>query len=557
MTSLQQQYKTLCTAENVKCNSAVVAALPTTASATAAFTTWDLTDKMIGTKGLRVVLQLVCESLPHLKVLRLCGNNLCSASTATLLTYLGTHASLETLDLSNNDIRLGGPELVDLVKRSKSIKELGLDRTYLRPLFVRLMDIALKKRGGVLLGGGAADSAAPPSPVAVGRNKSGGGRNSGTKVIGFKFEEEPSNDRKRPSNSEDHDQDQDDSNSGGGGRFSFGEAAADHDDGFAAAEADAFANFQHAVHFDTSAAGGKKVPRRPTVCSEVYKEEEIDNFVPEVIEKEPKIRQYLLTTLESHDLFSHLEDYELSVAVDAFYERQNSKGDLLYEEGDESDTFYILASGKVELSLNGEPIETKKKGATLQDLMLLYPGNSKETVTCLEDVTVYSLDRQTYRCIVSKASKKKRALYEGFLNGVGFLKAANLSKSEILSLADALKSATFEPSGSLIKYGEVGETFYIIVEGVVEVYGRDDEQHVIKVCEFTVGDCVGELEFLNNHKCVADVKAKGFVRVAKMNRHHFELVMGPVKDVLARNASENTVYEYYRHQLERMDQQGH
>jgi cAMP-dependent protein kinase regulator len=309
-----------------------------------------------------------------------------------------------------------------------------------------------------------------------------------------------------------------------------------------------------AVQFDSNDSGGKKVPRRATVCSEVYKEEEIDNFVPDVIEKDAKVKRYLLTLLERHDLFSHLEDYELSVAVDAMYERENSKGDTLYEIGDESDTFYILYQGKVEQrGKHADDVTLKKKGDTMQDLVLLYPDNSRETAVCVEDCMLYTLDRQTYRCILSKASKKKRALYEGFLSTIGFLKAANLTRSEILSLADALKGDQFEAGGSMIKYGEVGETFYIICEGVVEVYGRDEASNVIKVCEFTVGDCVGELEFINNHKCVADVKAKGFVRVAKMNRHHFEMVMGPVKDVLARNASENTVYEYYRQQLEKME----
>lgn len=118
-----------------------------------------------------------------------------------------------------------------------------------------------------------------------------------------------------------------------------------------------------------------------------------------------------------------------------------------------------------------------------------------------------------------------------------------------------MKPAQFEPGQALIRYGEVGENFFIIVEGTVEVYGRDDEGKEIKVCEFTVGENVGELEFINNHKCVADVKAKGNVRAAKMNRHHFEMVMGPVKELLARTASESTVYAYYREQLEKMEKE--
>lgn len=541
--SVKQLYKEACAVLSVKCNSAVFAEIPSEAQS-ADFTQWDLANKMIGSKGLAAVLSVV-DQLPRLRTLNLSGNNIASPGTKELLGHLAVHPSLETLNLANNDIRLGGPELVDLVKRNRVIKHINLEGTFLRPLFIRLIDIQLKKGGGGLIDestdalapvAAAADAAATSSASPFAATPGGSNRRGNRAVqIG---EEEPT--IAAPPE-----------------RFSFGEPADDQDN---AAEEEAFGNFRKqmsAVQFETNAGGGKKVPRRATVCSEVYKEEEIDNFQPDVVDKDPKVKQYLLTLLERHDLFSHLEDFELSVAVDAMYERVSSKGDTLYEVGDESDTFYVLYQGKVEQrGKQADDVTTKKKGDTMQDLVLLYPDNSRETAVCLEDCVLYTLDRQTYRCILSKASKKKRALYEGFLSTIGFLKAANLTRSEILSLADALKADHFEAGGSLIKYGEVGETFYIICEGVVEVYGRDDSANVIKVCEFTVGDCVGELEFINNHKCVADVKAKGpFVRVAKMNRHHFEMVMGPVKDVLARNASENTVYEYYRHQLEKMEKE--
>lgn len=546
----KQLYKDTCTELSVKCNSVVYAELPDDGSQ---MKSWDLRDKMIGSKGLSAVLAVV-DKLDGLVSVNLSGNNLASPSTKELLDHLVSHPSIKEIDLSGNDIRLGGPELVELVKRNRRIQQVNLDGTFLRPLFLRLVDIQLKKNGG---GSSAVAAPAPRAAAPAASSESGdafavgGGRaGRGARTGGVRFGDDAADAKAARDSSPEA--------PAAAGRFAFGDPAADEDE---AAEDEAFGNFRtqvSLVQIDANAAGGKKVPRRPTVCSEVYKEEEIDNFVPEVIDKDPKVKQYLQSLLERHDLFSHLEDFEVSVAVDAMYERESSKGDTLYEEGDESDTFYVITQGGIQLSTAADgATDVKKKGDTLQDLMLLYPGNSRETATCLDDTVLFTLDRQTYRCIVSKASKKKRALYEGFLSTIGFLKAANLTRSEILSLADALKSATFEAGGSLIKYGEVGETFYIIVEGVVEVYGRDDSSNVIKVCEFTVGDCVGELEFINNHKCVADVKAKGFVRVAKMNRHHFELVMGPVKDVLARNASENTVYEYYRHQLEKMEAAGH
>jgi CRP-like cAMP-binding protein len=84
------------------------------------------------------------------------------------------------------------------------------------------------------------------------------------------------------------------------------------------------------------------------------------------------------------------------------------------------------------------------------------------------------------------------------------------------------------------------------VEGVVEVIGRDEAGKEVNVCTFTTGDCVGELEFINRHECVADCKAQTVVRAARMHRDHFEMCMGPVTDVLLRNAMENEKYGYYR-----------
>lgn len=72
------------------------------------------------------------------------------------------------------------------------------------------------------------------------------------------------------------------------------------------------------------------------------------------------------------------------------------------------------------------------------------------------------------------------------------------------------------------------------------------------MCEFSKGDHVGELEFLNNHRNVADIIAKTKVTTAKLNRRHFEMCMGPVIDVLKRDSS-SSKYEYYQNLLSQRD----
>ena len=160
------------------------------------------------------------------------------------------------------------------------------------------------------------------------------------------------------------------------------------------------------------------------------------------------------------------------------------------------------------------------------------------------DVVTHTLDRATYKTIVQKSSMKKRSMYGEFLKNVGFL--ASCSPAEVLQLADALKPCSYKPGDTLIRYGDEGLWFFIIAEGCVSVHGRGQDLSVTDVCEFTVGDCVGELEFINKHKCVADVVAKTPVRAAKMHRHHFEMCLGPIVEVLKRQADTAEKFTYYR-----------
>jgi CRP-like cAMP-binding protein len=492
MATLPERYQQICTELKVKANSAVKQQLPETAEG---FTSWNLSGNIVGTKGVVAILKLTNE-MPELETLNLSGNNIGSAATKDILAHLVNHPTVESIDLSNNDIRLGGPELVELLKKNKKIRSMNVDNTHLRPLFTRLISIQIIKNGG---------------------------GEKAKKSTRFTFGE-PGEDA-----AEEHPEDN--------GFAAFGEEGNSH------------------VHWDPSSQKGKggTVPRRPTVCAEVFREDEIDKFVPDVIEKDPKTKQWLMNVLERHDLFSHLEDYELMVAVDAMSEVNRVKGDTIFDEEDEEegDLFYVIGNGEVEHSVKGEVINTLKKGDTSQDLLLMYSQPYHGTGVCKVDTTIYTLDRTTYKCVLSKASKKKRAMYEEFLKGIGFLK--NLSHIELLQLADALKPANFEDGQALIRYGEVGETFFIIVEGTVDVWGRGDDDQEKYVCSFTRGENIGELEFLNNHKCVADVRAKGFVRTAKMNRHHFEMVMGPAKELLKKVADESEVYTYYRETLEKME----
>jgi cAMP-dependent protein kinase regulator len=73
----------------------------------------------------------------------------------------------------------------------------------------------------------------------------------------------------------------------------------------------------------------------------------------------------------------------------------------------------------------------------------------------------------SYRRILMGSVIRKRTLYESFLEKVKLLES--LDKWERLSVADALEPVEFAPGATVLKQGDSGTDFFMIVSGTAEV----------------------------------------------------------------------------------------
>ena len=119
--------------------------------------------------------------------------------------------------------------------------------------------------------------------------------------------------------------------------------------------------------------------------------------------------------------------------------------------------------------------------------------------------------------------------YEAFLNKVDILQT--LDKWERLSVADALEPCDFKDGEVVIKQGDAGNEFFIIIEGQC-VVSKDGEGNV---GELEQAAYFGEIALLSNDTRHATITAKGDVKCAKLDRERFERVLGPCAEVLKRN----------------------
>jgi hypothetical protein len=78
-----------------------------------------------------------------------------------------------------------------------------------------------------------------------------------------------------------------------------------------------------------------------------------------------------------------------------------SPGQALMREGEPGETFVIVATGTVEVSIAGQPIQRLGAGSGFGEIALLRSSPRTATVTAVTDVSGYEVDAATFSCAVS------------------------------------------------------------------------------------------------------------------------------------------------------------
>lgn len=286
--------------------------------------------------------------------------------------------------------------------------------------------------------------------------------------------------------------------------------------------------------------------RREGVSADPILPDAAEKFVPRKIAKDKSLHLQLQKVVKSNPLFAALEAEELRTVVDAMDIEEFPKGTNVLTEGQPgTEKFYFIVEGTVDiLKKSMGYICSFHAGQTFGEMELMYLSMCAATVQCKTMVKAFAIDRDTYRHIVMMVSIRKRKQYVGYLQNITFLN--DMNNYQLTTLADALETKLFEADETLIPFGSEGDWMYVIIHGTVQVVGRDKQTGAkVKVCTFTAGDIIGELEFLNNHKTVADVIAIGEVKTCRLHRAHFEMCMGPVVDYLRNQTEQSGKYSYY------------
>jgi RsiW-degrading membrane proteinase PrsW (M82 family)/CRP-like cAMP-binding protein len=99
----------------------------------------------------------------------------------------------------------------------------------------------------------------------------------------------------------------------------------------------------------------------------------------------------------------------------------------------------------------------------------------------------------------------------------------NVSAANLENLCRAISPQSFVDSDILFEQGDVGDAMYLIEEGQVQIFTRDQEGEIQPIRIYEVGAVVGEFALLDGQPRSAGARAIGAVRVMVLQRQVFTM----------------------------------
>lgn len=149
-----------------------------------------------------------------------------------------------------------------------------------------------------------------------------------------------------------------------------------------------------------------------------------------IVEEHPSSQQtvdeyvFLMDAIADHPLFSELDERAKAVAVRKCFPLRVRAGTTILRQGDSGDYFYMIESGKCEISRK-KPRATAAfvdrvigRGASFGEAALLYNSRRGASVKALEDTKIWCMDRASFLTITRSGSTALHKLFQKVSNTV-------------------------------------------------------------------------------------------------------------------------------------------
>ncbi|MBW2052484.1 MAG: peptidase domain-containing ABC transporter [Deltaproteobacteria bacterium] len=195
--------------------------------------------------------------------------------------------------------------------------------------------------------------------------------------------------------------------------------------------------------------------------------------------------------------------------------RSVGAGEVLFEQGDPGDRFYVVYSGKVRIIQKNERqkevnLGVRTRGDHFGETALIKESSRNATARAVEDTILISIDRESFNSYLF-TRPELREYFDKFIKNASihqFLKTctnlSEVSPKDLQELARQLKPEFFKTGDVVFRQGADPDKFYLIETGKLKVVRWEDQkQETINFLR--EGDFFGEKALIEETIRYADI----------------------------------------------------
>ena len=271
--------------------------------------------------------------------------------------------------------------------------------------------------------------------------------------------------------------------------------------------------------------------------------------------KDDATRRMLSGAIDKCILFSGFSEEQRSLIIDVMCEVPTEREDVIIRQGEalvgsSSDNFYVVGEGQFDIYIDSsladrtsassapqppppagggtvELVQQRFVGDTFGEIALMYNCPRQATVMCTSDKgTLWALQRRAYREINQGEQIQSIESMVQTIKNVELLK--DLNEQQFSKIVDSFDVLSYKTGDRIVKMGEVGSEFFIILKGSVNcVDGAGKVVAALSRCDY-----FGERSLLKDEPRALNVDAATSVTLARVTRETFAEVLGPLSKVM-------------------------
>ncbi|XP_035669661.1 cGMP-dependent protein kinase 1-like [Branchiostoma floridae] len=248
------------------------------------------------------------------------------------------------------------------------------------------------------------------------------------------------------------------------------------------------------------------------------------------VPKDQSVKVMLKEAIQQNDFMKNLDPIQVSEIVDCMDFQMFQSGQKVIQEGEAGQQLFVAEVGDLQVTKGGKYLGNMGPKTLFGELALLYNCSRTATVKAVTESKLWAIDRNIFQMIMIKTGRTRREEHFKFLKSVSLLK--ELPHAKLSKIADCLEVDFYHEGEYIIREGQTGDTFFIIIEGEVKVTQKIEGEEEPKLTRrLGRGETFGEKALLSEEKRTANVIAVGGVKCLTLDRVVFNQLIGQLSEI--------------------------